>query len=552
MGDPDLRSDETVLVRTQGVYVKSIPFEGILTNKRIVLVDRVKNLLPPKEIPLATIKDVEGGENAIRDPFVTVTVITRTGETRQMVLTFSRTAGGNRNKERDEWVKTLKENVSSSFEQVIRKGTPGFDQPHKRPEPIASPRIEVIGAKAQPAAARPLPKKEMDTFQPIKKIIENAPSKTQTVAKESDAPGLGWGTFCSRCGNKVPEDSGFCNRCGSSIIPPGSTAPVKPAVPDYRAQVQRPIEHEIQTIEPLIESSSVKVPAEPQISETPEPPVQRTAQRAHTPLYDNPPEPVATPKPVPAVTAPNKKPAKKSLMPRLFSPKELAPTPLNPASAASPPPKKPRRAIRMPGKKVFMAIGVIILIIAIAVAGVVFVYPMISGIGSSIPDSATGVPAITPTPVTTSTPAPSGTLVIPVETTLPIVPVTGVYAHINYIGGWKGTYGMPTALQTVTNSGERFFQIENATGPVQVTAEKLDGSTRHELIVEIYKNGGLLATAKTSDGFGKVTASADATTGVAKTTPAVTVSVTTTSKPVTNITTVKTTVPATNTTTSKS
>ena len=552
MGDPDLRSDETVLVRTQGVYVKSIPFEGILTNKRIVLVDRVKNLLPPKEIPLATIKDVEGGENAIRDPFVTVTVITRTGETRQMILTFSRTAGGNRNKERDEWVKTLKENVSSSFEQVIRKGTPGFDQPHKRPEPIASPRIEVIGAKAQPAAARPLPKKEMDTFQPIKKIIENAPSKTQTVAKESDAPGLGWGTFCSRCGNKVPEDSGFCNRCGSSIIPPGSTAPVKPAVPDYRAQVQRPIEHEIQTIEPLIESSSVKVPAEPQISETPEPPVQRTAQRAHTPLYDNPPEPVATPKPVPAVTAPNKKPAKKSLMPRLFSPKELAPTPLNPASAASPPPKKPRRAIRMPGKKVFMAIGVIILIIAIAVAGVVFVYPMISGIGLSIHGSATGVPALTPTTVTTSTPAPSGTLVIPVETTLPIVPVTGVYAHINYIGGWKGTYGMPTALQTVTNSGERFFQIENATGPVQVTAEKLDGSTRHELIVEIYKNGGLLATAKTSDGFGKVTASADATTGVAKTTPAVTVSVTTTIKPVTNVTTVKTTVPATTTTTSKS
>lgn len=549
MSDPDLRSDETVLVRTEGVYVKSIPFEGIITNKRIVLVDRAKNLLPPKEIPLATIKDVDGGENAIRDPFVTVTVITRTGETRQMILTFSRTAGGNRNKERDEWVQTLKENVSSSFEQVIRKGTPGFDQPHKRPESIASPRIEVIGASAQPAASRPLQKKEMDTLQPIKKSIENAPSKIQTAVKESDIPSPGYGTFCSRCGNKVPEGSGFCNRCGSSIIPPGSTAPVATSVPDYRAQAQRPIERENQTIEPLIERSPVTVPAEALISETLTPPVQKTTKRAQSPLYDNPPEHVAAAETVPAVTAP--KPAKTPPTPRLFSPKELAPTPLNPASmptAASPPPKKPRRTLQMPGKKVFMVIGVIILLIVVALIGVIFVYPMISGMGSSTPGSAAGVPVTTSIPVTTSTPVPSGPVVIPQPTEAPAVPATGVYARISYIGGWKGTYGMPAALQSVTDSGDRFFVIENATGPVQVNAEKTDGSTRHELVVEIYRNGGLLATGKTSEGFGKVTVSADATTGIAQATKAVTVTGTPTTNPLTNVTTVNTTAPVTNTT----
>ena len=53
MGDPELRSDETILIRSNGILVKSIPFEGILTNKRIFLVDRAKNLLPPKEISLA-------------------------------------------------------------------------------------------------------------------------------------------------------------------------------------------------------------------------------------------------------------------------------------------------------------------------------------------------------------------------------------------------------------------------------------------------------------------------------------------------------------------
>ena len=570
MGDPDLRSDETVLVRTQEVYVKSIPFEGILTNKRIVLVDRAKNLLPPKEIPLATIKDVEGGENAIHDPVVTVTVITRTGETRQMVLTFTHPKGGNRSKERDEWVKTLKENVSSSFEQVIRKVIPGLDQPKRRPDPAPSPLIEVTGAPVQPIA---VPKKEADTIHPIKKIIENAPSKTPAAAKESDAPPPAFGTFCSRCGNKVPEGSGFCNRCGSSIIPPVSTAPAAPAVPDYPAQEKRPIDREIQAIAPLIERSSLKVPDDPQRYVPPEPPVQKTAQRPYSPLYDNPPEPVESPQPAPAVTVPQQKPAAKSLIPRLFSPKELSPNPLNPASmptAASPTPRKPRGETSVPGKKVFMAIGVIILFIVIAVVGVVFVYPMISGSGSPIPGSTTGVP------VTSSTPGPSVTVVIPQATTAPAVPATGVYARISYLGSWKGSYGMPAALQTVINSGDRLYEIENATGPVEVTIEKMDGSIRHELVVEIYRNGGLLTSGKTSAGFGKVTVSADATTGVAQapqtgagnqtsTTAPTTASgnmtatvkpvtnvttVKTTSPPVTNVTTAKTTAPVTNTTTS--
>ena len=108
MDDPELHGDEQILMRTQGVHVKSISFEAILTNKRIILVDRLKGILPPKEIPLATIQSVESGENAIRDLVITLGVITKTGGTRQMVLTFSREGGGNRIKERDEWVRQIK------------------------------------------------------------------------------------------------------------------------------------------------------------------------------------------------------------------------------------------------------------------------------------------------------------------------------------------------------------------------------------------------------------------------------------------------------------
>jgi hypothetical protein len=517
MSDPELRSDETVLVRTQGVYVKSIPFEGIITNKRILLVDRAKNLLPPKEIPLVTIKDIDGGENAIRDPVVTVTVITRTGETRQMVLTFARTAGGNRNKERDEWVKTLKENVSSSFEQVI-KGTPSTDQVRRGTRPDPSPRINATGT-AQPAAARPFPEKETDMIYPVKRIIENAPSRAPVPAREPAPQAPGFGVFCTRCGNKVPEGSGFCNRCGSAIIQPGSAIPAAPAplpdVPDYRAPVQRPAERESHPAGPPQGRPPVKAPVDYQISISPEPPVQKTAPGTYFPLYDNPPEPVATPpRPAPAMTQSPQKRAKKGLIPRLFSPNELSQTPLNPASmhGAVPPPKKPRRASRMPGKKVFIALGIVILLVIMAVVGVV-VYPMISSGSSSDTGNETsqsGASAtVTPTPIASSTPAPSGTIVIRETTPAPAAPATGVYVHVDYIGSWKGTYGISSDLQKADLSGDRFLEVLNATGSIQANFEKLDGSTKHPLVVEIYKNGGLLKNGTSSAAYGKVTISAD-------------------------------------------
>ena len=515
MSDPELRSDEIEIVRTPGVYVKSIPFEGIITNKRILLVDRAKNLLPPKEIPLVTIKDIEGGENAIRDPVVTVTVITRTGETRQMVLTFARTAGGNRSKERDEWVKTLKENVSSSFEQVINKKNPATDPARRGNRPDPSLRINVTGS-SRPAAARPLPENETDMIHPVKRIIENAPSRAPVPAGVPAPPASGFGVFCTRCGTKVPEGSGFCNRCGAAIIQPGSSMPTAPApppaVPDYRAPVQRPAERVSQPSGPPLERPPARAPADYQVSIPPEYPVQKTAPRTYSPLYDNPPESVATPpRPAPAIAQPSQKRAKKGLIARLFSPKDRYQTPFEGASmdGAAPPPKKPRRALRMPGKKVFIALGIVVLLVIIAVVGVV-VYPMISsGISSSNETSPSGAPVtVTPTLTASSTPAPSGTFVVRETTPAPAAPATGVYVHVDYIGGWKGTYGISSDLQKAELSGDRFLEVLNATGQVQANFEKLDGSTKHPLVVEIYKNGGLLKNGTSSAAYGKVTISA--------------------------------------------
>jgi hypothetical protein len=227
MDDPELRGDENILVRTPGVYVKAIPFEGILTNKRIILIDRATNLLPPKEIPLVTVMDVEGGENAIRDQIIKLAILTKTGETRQMILTFSRQTGGNRIKDRDTWLKTIKDNTSSTFEQVIRKVIPGTGQASKKPRRGPSPRIEVIrspmvqqGGGAEKTAGP----QEQEKIPSVKKIIETGPVPGEPAAEKPGAgpSSLQLGTYCSRCGARVPEKSGFCNRCGSKIFVPGS------------------------------------------------------------------------------------------------------------------------------------------------------------------------------------------------------------------------------------------------------------------------------------------------------------------------------------------
>jgi hypothetical protein len=234
MGDPELRSDETILLRTPGVFVKSIAFEGYLTNKRIILIDRVKNLLPQKEIPLVTIKDIEPGENAIRDQIITLTILAKSGETRQMILTFSRQTGGNRIRERNEWVRLLKENTSSSIDQVIRKVILGAGPVVKEPEPAVPPRIEVITppvSKKVPPAAKPPIKKGVESSPPVKKIIETRPDTAApplAIKEVSSSSAPGFGTYCSRCGNRVPEGSGFCNRCGSQIVVPGSSAGTPP------------------------------------------------------------------------------------------------------------------------------------------------------------------------------------------------------------------------------------------------------------------------------------------------------------------------------------
>ena len=130
MGFPELNSDESVILQTHDIKVKSVVFEAVLTNKRLFLVDGKKGLVPTQEILIASIKSVDGGENAIRDPILTLSIYARGGSARQMIFTFPREASGERRRERDDWLKALTAQINSSENfPVTFTGTESFTTP---------------------------------------------------------------------------------------------------------------------------------------------------------------------------------------------------------------------------------------------------------------------------------------------------------------------------------------------------------------------------------------------------------------------------------------
>ncbi len=435
MGDPELYRGEQVLLRTPGVYIKSIPFEGILTNMRIILVDRAKNILPTKEVAYDMIQEAEIGENAIGDLILTLTVQTATGENRQMILTFSQREGGNRMRERDEWVRIIQDGVSAA------RGAASYQAP-PAPQRVQAKRVAEPEAYERPAPA------------PQEPVL---------------SPGI---VFCSKCGNRVLAGSAFCNKCGTPIVAPAQ--PARQAPPPVQAPAYEP----------------------------PAPKVSPESFRTTQPQAPRPAVPL------------QQKPAakKKGFLSGLFGgkKKQAAPAPRPMPSEAMP------RRSRLPVKKILVAGVAVIVVIAVLAIGALVVLPMLSSGGSDTSGSSGSSGSSGGSLFGGSSGSTSGTLtntgvasITVKETTAPTVPVTGVWVLMDYVGSYSGKYGMTSDLQTLDSSGSRLFEIVNASGTVQVIAEKKDSSTKHELSAAIYKDGKLLKSGSTKDSYGKVSISAD-------------------------------------------
>jgi hypothetical protein len=123
--------------------------------------------------------------------------------------------------------------------------------------------------------------------------------------------------------------------------------------------------------------------------------------------------------------------------------------------------------------------------------------------GQSTPAQATQAPSVSSAPSTTV----SGVSIKPElikEAPTVTVPGNGAFVRVSYIGGFAGTYGINGDMVTARNSGERVFPLNATTGAVSATFHKEDGTTRHEIVVEIYKDGKVLKSARNISAYGEV------------------------------------------------
>jgi hypothetical protein len=504
---PELYSDERVVLQAQNVKVKSVLFEVVLTTRRLVLIDTKKNSIPPQEINLATLKDVESGENAIRDPTLTVSIITISGNTRQMVLTFSKTSGGERRRECDEWVRALRQNITSTvYHPVTQEPAPKEHEPVQTAQPPAV-QLPAPAPRRTDIPNTPPPKRRIEIARPMKKIVEAVPTMPVPVETSS----LPTGSFCNRCGNRVPPESVFCNRCGTPVVkdtdsaempmvefaaPPAPPVPAVPQVqvepspifPTITDKKDRPIENVIHSIEPLIEGSVPRtapaplVPAK-QVHYTPDAEIAEPADQVTAAA--------TTEETVDAAPAPQPGDVQWPVLPQ----SGISDPTAQPAVPVTPPLSRPIPPATLPPRKIpFKLIGVIAIVILVVIAGAFFFM-----------QGQNGTPAVTPTPeiTVTATTIPSTTVPTIAVTVKPTtapkevknppvqIPTSGVFVKITYSGKYSGSVGTPGRLREITEAGGPFFQISTTDGPVVVSVQKSEGSSA-KMEIDVYKDGTLM------------------------------------------------------------
>jgi hypothetical protein len=456
--------------------------------------------------------------------------LTDAGEKQQTVLTFLRSAGGERKRECNEWARKLKSLITSPSQET--SVTPGL----KPERPVLTKSDVPESAQTGPGGTRPA-KKKIEIVRPLGTIIEKSPVAPQPVETST----LPSGTFCSRCGNRVPHKSPFCNFCGTPIInvpapavqqsaasreqvpvPPLTSQPVIPRVISGPEPVAPfPVVPKVQ-VPPLVTSQpdiprvlpepepvvpfpvvpKIKIPAPPVTGSVPEPAGSPINQIIHSiepliedsvprtqpapvfkkPVYEQTQKPVIT-----EVLAESPPQVVWPVLPTSESPGEPAKV-TTPAEPESPlPPRIPSPGGKKPN---YLAIGIIIIAILPIIAGIVIIANMVA-----VPSGGLGAtPTITTVVTTISTPKPQLTLTPEETTTLApgqtqlVIPPSGVWVRASYSGTYIGLIGTPGNQIEVTGTGDKFYPISTSDGIVAAVLQKKDGSG-DKIILEIYKNG---------------------------------------------------------------
>lgn len=144
-----LDSDEPVLLTAQNLVVDGIRHEAVLTGRRLILLRSDDQKAPHREIPLEAISSAIAGENALREPTITLVVTGPDGVLQTVCLVFIRAVSGRKNPQFEEWVNRLKERTRVTVQGPARPdptggtaGSPGVGVPaqqdHQGMAPVPS------------------------------------------------------------------------------------------------------------------------------------------------------------------------------------------------------------------------------------------------------------------------------------------------------------------------------------------------------------------------------------------------------------------------------
>ena len=480
MGCPELNYDEPVLLESQNVKFKSISFDAILTNKRIILINRKKNTIPAQEIALSTIRNFEAGENTVRDYFLILSLVTETGEKHQEVLTFSRQAGFERKREWNEWAKKLKSLVPPSTPVVAPSNVPDLSR--------------------EPLTKRDSPIPEQGTFEstrPAKKKIDIIRPRATSYGKSADFPepkqtiSLPTGSICTRCGNRVALKSTFCTHCG--LANKQSSEPRKKLQP---VEKEEPASVPVLAPDPVEtgKQEMVQAPAESRekyqthsIEETPSA-IELPIQDAVTPAQQCPDpsqKPASRQHSEPGLTLSSK--IIWAVIPR-------ADPPLTATCETDPADQKSLPALPSYGsagrKPRYITAGILMIAIIPTLIGLVIVATGMSGLSG-------GLLTLPPVPDIVTTilkPAPQDTITTQaIETISPgpgqlMIPLSGIWVRASYPGTYTGLIGTAGNQTVISGTGDKFYPISLNDGSLVASLRKND-ENEDEISLEIYKNG---------------------------------------------------------------
>jgi hypothetical protein len=152
MGSPYLSADESIILSTHDLVINTVPAEAILTNQRLMLVDKTHPRHLPQDIPFAAIETVTIGENSTSDPIISLSIATPDGTRQPLGIVFPQGPRARRMTERDEWATRIRElSVIAQHDAGIE----AFDLvPPWIPGPVPEDAVVEEGAEVVPAGTR--------------------------------------------------------------------------------------------------------------------------------------------------------------------------------------------------------------------------------------------------------------------------------------------------------------------------------------------------------------------------------------------------------------